>query len=218
VGSVSEAVSGIKDGSSLLIGGFGEAGTPNKLVEAVSEKGVKGLTVISNNAGRDKAGLGMLILRGQVRKLICSYPTVPGSDRVKQLLEEGEVDLELVPQGTLVERIRAGGAGLGGILTPTGVGTYFSEGKITISVHGRDYLVESALTADFALIKCQRADHWGNLVYKGTARNFNQIMASAGSITIAQCERIEQEGIPPEVVHTPGIFVDRVIEMSEEPR
>lgn len=214
--SIEMAVNDIRDGSSLLIGGFGEAGSPNSLVEGVSEKGVKGLTVISNNAGRDDSGLGLMILRGQVNKVICSYPTVPGSNKVKQAIEDGKVELEVVPQGTLIERIRAGGAGLGGILTQTGLGTYFSEGKTTIAVHGQEYLVETGLTADYALLKCHRADRWGNLLYRGTARNFNQAMATSGATTIVQCDNIDPDGIPAEEVHTPGIFVDRVVKMHGE--
>jgi 3-oxoadipate CoA-transferase, alpha subunit len=183
-------------------------------VEALASRDLKHLVVISNNAGHDAYGLGLLVLSGKVDRIICTYPWVPGSVKVKQMIEEERIELELVPQGTLAERIRAGGAGLGGILTPSGIGTKFAEGKQIAMVEGQEYLIEKKLTADFSLVKATRADRWGNLIYRLASRNFNDIMAMAGKVTIAQSEQVSSEGLPPEQVHTPGIFVDRVVEVA----
>lgn len=205
--SVDEAVADIPDGVTVLIGGFGGSGMPLALIEGLVRKGVKGLTVIANNAA-----FGELISNGGVRKLICSYPIGPSSKPFIDALEAGQVELELVPQGTLVERIRAGGAGLGGVLTPVGLDTEFAEGCQEVWVNGRRYLVAPALRADYALIKAAVGDRWGNLIYRHAARNFNPIMAMAADVTIAQVDRLVEPGeLDPDQIHTPGAFVDRVV-------
>lgn len=214
VKDIQTAISDIRSGSSIFVGGFGDAGSPSQILDAlVGRNDVKHLTIISNNAGHDEYGIGLLVLHGQVDRIICTFPTVPGSIKVRQMIEDGKVEVELVPQGTLAERIRAGGAGLGGVLTPTGVGTKFAEGKQGVSIAGRDYLVETKLSADFAMVRASQGDRWGNLIYRLAARNFNDIMAMSAQITIAQCDRVSSEGLLPEQVHTPGIFVDRVVEV-----
>jgi 3-oxoadipate CoA-transferase, alpha subunit len=209
--SPADAVADIEDGASVLVSGFGGAGVPHVLLDALVERGVKDLTVISNNAGKGRQGLAALILQGCVRRLICSYPSAPGADDVLKVLASGEVDFELVPQGTLVERIRAGGAGLGGFLTPTGVGTAFAEGREVIEVDGVPYLLEHALTADFALVHAHDADTSGNLRYRHAARNFAPVMATAGRTCVAEVAAISPDGLDPDSVHTPGIFVDRLV-------
>lgn len=210
-----EAVADIGDGAAVMIGGFGEAGSPIELIHALIDQGASGLTVVNNNAGSGEVGLAALLKSGQVSKLICSFPKSAGSSVFPELYRDGRIDLELVPQGTLAERIRAGGAGIPAFFTPTTVGTSLEEGKERRTFDGRDYVMELGLTADFALIRCSHADCHGNLVYNKTARNFGPIMATAASTTVAQAANIVVVGeLDPEVVVTPGIFVDRVVQVE----
>jgi 3-oxoadipate CoA-transferase, alpha subunit len=215
VGDADEAVAGIPDGSTVLIGGFGTAGQPIELIYALIRSGVKNLTVVNNNAGNGRAGLAALLANGQVRKIICSFPRQADSYVFDELYRAGKVELELVPQGNLAERMRAAGAGIGAFFSPTGVGTPLAEGKELRTIDGRDYVLEYPITGDVALIKALRADTLGNLVYRKTARNFGPVMATAAKITIVQVSKIvEPGGIDPEVVITPGIFVDRVVKIA----
>ncbi len=208
----SEAVRGIPDGSTVLVSGFGEVGAPVHLISALVEQGTSELTVIANHAGSGDAGIGALFKAGRVRKIVCSYPRSSGSVWFERRYLAGEVELELVPQGTLSERIRAGGAGIGAFYTPTGVGTEMAEGKEVRCFDGREYLLELALRADVALVRAHVADRWGNLTYRSAARNYGPSMATAASLTIAEVATIVPLGeIDPEVVVTPGIFVDRVV-------
>lgn len=212
VDSLQEAVADIEDGATIMISGFGGAGLPFELVNALLEKGSRHLTVISNNAGSKGLGIAKLVKNRLVSKVICSFPRQPGSDDFDVLYREGAIELELVPQGTLAERIRAGGAGIGAFFTPTSVGTELADGKEVRNIFGRDQVLEYALTADFALIKANLGDPWGNLTYRGTARNFGPVMATAARCTIAQVNHIVPLGdIDPEHVITPGIFVNRVV-------
>ena len=213
VGSVDEAVADIKDGAVLLVGGFGGRGVPTKLIPAVAKLGVKNLTVISNNLGMgDEGDLGVLFRNSQVSKAKASFPIRPGCNDFKDAYDRGEVELEVIPQGTLVERIRAAGAGIGGFYTPTGVGTILAEGKEVREIDGRLYVFEKPLPGDFALIRAKQADRYGNLRYHRGARNFNTVMAMAGKVTIVEVEELVPLGeMDPENVHTPGIFVDRVV-------
>jgi acetate CoA/acetoacetate CoA-transferase alpha subunit len=209
-----EAVAAIKDGSVIMVGGFMACGTPEILIDALVKKGVKNLTVICNDGGWPDKGVGKLIANGQVRRLIASHvglnPEV--ARRSNTELEADKLELILVPQGTLAERIRAGGAGLGGVLTPTGVGTIIAEGKHIINLGGRDYLLEEPLRADFALIRASRIDKMGNTVFFGTTRNFNPLMATAADYVIAgACEIVETGGIDPNTVHVPGVLVDAIV-------
>ena len=209
-----EAVAGIGDGASVMIGGFGTAGQPVELIEALVRSGARDLTVVNNNAGNGDVGLAALIGAGRVRRIICSFPRQSDSHHFDAKYRAGEIELELVPQGNLAERIRAGGAGLGGFFTPTGYGTLLSEGRETREIDGRHYVFELPLTADFALVKAHRADGMGNLTYRKTARNFGPVMATAARHTIVQVAQVVPTGgIDPEVVVTPGIFVDTVVEL-----
>jgi len=217
VASADEAVHDVQDGASLMVGGFGLCGIPEDLIEALFRKGVKNLTTISNNAGVDQFGLGKLLQSRQIKKHIGSY--VGENKLFEQLVLAGELDLELNPQGTLAERIRAGGAGIAAFYTPTGFGTLVAEKKETREFNGRPYVMELGLRADFALVKAWKGDRWGNLVYRKTARNFNPMMATAGRVTIAEVEQLVEVGeIPPDEVHTPGIFVNRIIVSKAEKR
>ncbi len=210
-----EAVADIFDGATVMIGGFGEAGSPIELIHALIDQGAKNLTVVNNNTGSGHVGLAALIENGQVSKMICSYPRTVGSKVFPELYRSGRIELELVPQGTLAERIRAGGAGVPAFYTATSVGTPLADGKELRNFGGRDYVLEYALTADFALIKSQQADRYGNLTFNKTARNFAPIMAQAAKTTIVQAVEFVAAGvIDPEVVVTPGIFVDRVVEVT----
>ena len=210
-----EAVAGIPDGSTVLIGGFGTAGQPVELIDALIRSGVKDLTVVNNNAGNGRIGLAALLANGQVSKIICSFPRQADSYVFDELYRAGKVELELVPQGNLAERMRAAGAGIGAFFCPTGVGTPLAEGKERRTIDGRDYVLEYPIKGDVALIKAFRADTVGNLVYRKTARNFGPVMATAASITIVQVSEIVQPGgIDPEVVITPGIFVDRIVKIA----
>lgn len=213
--TLAAAVADIYDGATIMIGGFGEAGSPIELIHALIDHGAKDLTVVNNNTGSGHVGLAALIENKQVRKMICSYPRTVGSKVFPELYRSGQIELELVPQGTLAERIRAGGAGVPAFYTATSVGTPLAEGKELRNFSGRDYVMEYGLTADFSLIKCQQADRYGNLTFNKTARNFAPIMAQAAKTTIVQAvEFVAAGGIDPEVVVTPGIFVDRVIEVA----
>jgi 3-oxoadipate CoA-transferase alpha subunit len=210
-----EAVAGIPDGSTVLIGGFGTAGQPVELIDALIRSGVKDLTVVNNNAGNGRIGLAALLANGQVSKIICSFPRQADSYVFDELYRAGKVELELVPQGNLAERMRAAGAGIGAFFCPTAVGTSLTEGKERRTIDGRDYVLEYPIKGDVALIKAFRADTVGNLVYRKTARNFGPVMATAASITIVQVSEIVQPGgIDPEVVITPGIFVDRIVKIA----
>ncbi len=216
VGSPAAAVSSIGEGSVVMIGGFGEAGSPIELIHALIDQGTGGLTAINNNTGNGEVGLAALIGNGQVRKMICSYPRSSHSKVFPELYRAGGIELELVPQGTLAERIRAGGAGIPAFYTPAAVGTPLAEGKETRELDGRPYLLERWLKADFALVKCETADRMGNLTYNKTARNFSPLMCMAARTTIVQARRIVEPGeIDPEHVVTPGIFVDRVVEVAQ---
>ena len=206
------AVADISDGAAVMIGGFGTAGMPEELVDALIARGATDLTIISNNAGNGETGLAALIKAGRVRKIICSFPRQADSHHFDARYRAGEIALELVPQGNLAARIHAAGAGLGAIFTPTGYGTQLAEGKETREIDGRHYVLDYPIKADFALIKAQRGDRWGNLVYRKTARNFGPIMAMAAATTIAQVSEIVPLGqLDPEAVVTPGIFVKRVV-------
>ena len=216
VGTPAAAVSVITEGSVVMIGGFGEAGSPIELIHALIDQGTGNLTAVNNNTGNGEVGLAALIGSGQVAKMICSYPRSSHSKVFPELYRAGEIELELVPQGTLAERIRAGGAGIPAFYTPAAVGTPLAEGKESRQLDGKTYLLERWLKADFALIKCETADRLGNLTYNKTARNFSPLMAMAARTTIVQARRVVEPGeIDPEHVVTPGIFVDRVVEVAE---
>jgi 3-oxoadipate CoA-transferase, alpha subunit len=210
-----EAVSGVADGSTVLIGGFGPAGQPVELIDALIRSGVKDLTLVNNNAGNGRVGLAALLANGQVRKIICSFPRQADSYVFDELYRAGKVELELVPQGNLAERLRAAGAGIGAFFSPTGIGTSLTEGKERRTIEGRDYVLEYPIKGDVALIKAFRADTLGNLVYRKTARNFGPVMATAARMTVAQVSEIVQPGeLDPEVVITPGIFVDHIVKIA----
>lgn len=210
--SLQHAIAGLRDGASIMISGFGDAGAPHELMEAVIEHGASDLTIISNNAGAGETGIAALIKANRVRKVICSFPRQAASHHFDARYRAGEVELELVPQGNLAARIQAAGSGLGAIFTPTGYGTLLAEGKETREIDGRNYVLEYPIHADFALIKARAGDRWGNLIYRKVARNFGPIMAMAAKTTIAQvAEVVELGALDPEVIVTPGIFVNRVV-------
>ena len=209
--SADAAVADIPDGATIMVGGFGLCGIPENLIEAVRRKGIKQLTVISNNAGVNTFGLGRLLETHQIKTVIGTY--VGENKLLEDLALRGEIDLQLMPQGTFAERMRAGGAGIAGFYTPTGVGTLVSEGKEVREFDGRKYLLECALNADFAFVKAYKGDRWGNLVYRKTARNFNPVMATAAKITIAEVEELVELGqLDPNCVVTPGIYVKRIFQ------
>ena len=213
VASIEEALSGIRDGSVILVGGFGNAGSPIPLLEALIDQGATDLTIVSNNAGEGDFGLAALMEAGRIRKIICSYPRSSGSVIFEELYGQGKIELEVVPQGTLSERMRAAGAGIGGFYTPTSAGTLLAEGKETRELNGKLHVLERPLKGDVALIKGDLADRWGNLTYNKSARNFGPTMAMAAELTIVQVRQIVDLGeISPELVVTPGIFVNRVVE------
>jgi 3-oxoacid CoA-transferase subunit A len=213
VSSAAEAVALIPDGATLMVGGFGLCGIPENLILALRDQGTRDLTIISNNAGVDEHGLGVLLRSRQVRKMISTY--VGENKEFERQYLAGELEVELIPQGTFAERIRAGGAGIGGFFTPSGFGTLVAEGKVTREIDGRQYVFERPLKADFALIKAHRGDRVGNLTYRRTARNFNPTMATAAGVTIAEVEElVEPGGIDPDAVVTPGIFVDWLFEWT----
>ncbi|MBI3708940.1 MAG: 3-oxoacid CoA-transferase subunit A [Proteobacteria bacterium] len=214
VSSLAEAVDGIRDGMTILISGFGNAGIPVELIHAVIDQGAKDLTIVCNNAGSGRTDIAGLLAAGRVRKVICSYPKSSGAVVFERLYAAGRIELELVPQGTLSERMRAAGAGVGGFYTPTGAGTRLAEGKEVRHLNGRDHVLEMPLKGDVALIKAERADRWGNLTYNLAARNFAPTMAMAADLTIVQARRIVELGaLDPETIVTPSIFVDRLIEV-----
>src|ERR1700726_8328 len=213
--SVEAALRDVPDGATVMIGGFGGAGQPSELIDALIAQGARELTIVNNNAGNGEVGLAALLKAGRVRKIICSFPRQTDSDVVDALFPRGGMELELVPQGNLAERIRAAGAGIGAFYTPTAYGTPLAEGKETRIINGRGYVLEYPISADFALIKAEKGDRWGNLVYRKTARNFGPIMASAAKCAIAQVRKIVALGeLDPEVIVTPGIFVQRVVEVD----
>ena len=215
VNSLSEAVADIFDGATVMVGGFGEAGSPIELIHALIDHGAKNLTVVSNNTGSGHVGLAALIENKQVSKIICSFPRTANSLVFPELYHAGDIELELVPQGTLAERIRAGGAGIPAFYTPASVNTPLAEGKESRMFEDQEYVLENAIKADFALVKCDKADRYGNLVYHATARNFGPIMCTAAMVAIVQAKKIVEAGqIDPEVVITPGIFVQKVVEIN----
>ncbi|OYW59680.1 MAG: 3-oxoadipate CoA-transferase [Rhizobiales bacterium 17-65-6] len=206
------AVADLPDGATLLVGGFGGAGMPNELIDAVIARAPRDLTIVSNNAGNGTKGLAALLQAGLVRKVVCSFPRQVDSFVFDELYRSGKVELELVPQGNLVERIRAGGSGIGAFFTPTGYGTPIADGKETRVIDGRGYVLEYPIKADFALIKAYKGDRWGNLVFRKTARNFGPVMATAAKVTVAQVEEVVPLGsLDPETIVTPGAFVNRVV-------
>jgi 3-oxoadipate CoA-transferase alpha subunit len=207
------AVAGIHDGATVMIGGFGNAGMPSVLIDALIAQGARELTIVNNNAGNGETGLAALLKAGRVRKIVCSFPRQADSQVFDALYRAGKIELELTPQGNLAERIRAAGAGIGGFFTPTGYGTQLAVGKETRLIDGRHYVFETPIHADFALIKAFKGDRWGNLVYRKSARNFGPIMATAAKVTIAQVSEIVELGaLDPEAIVTPGIFVQRVVQ------
>jgi 3-oxoacid CoA-transferase subunit A len=217
VAGADEAIRDIPDGATIMIGGFGLCGIPENLILALVRKGTKGLTTISNNVGVDGYGMGLLLAAGQIRRHIGSY--VGENKLLEQMVLEKKVDLELVPQGTFSERIRAGGAGIPAFFTPAGAGTMIAENKETREFDGRMYLMERALMADFALVKAWKGDKWGNLVYRKTARNFNPMMATAAKITVAEVEHLVEAGeIEPDLVHTPSVYVKRIFQGEQYER
>ena len=215
--TLQSAVADIPDGASVMVGGFGTAGMPDELIDALIDHGARGLTIINNNAGNGDTGLAALIANKRVKKVVCSFPRQSDSWHFDKAYQAGEIELELVPQGNLAARIQAAGAGRGAIFTPTGYGTELAEGKETREIDGRQYVLEYPIHADFALIKAQRGDRWGNLVYRKAARNFGPIMATAAATTIAQVgEVVELGALDPEHIITPGIFVQRVVATGGE--
>ena len=214
--SIESALSDIHDGATIMIGGFGLAGQPQELIDGLINRGAKDLTIVNNNAGNGEVGLALLIKSGFVKKIICSFPRQSDSYIFDEAYLAGRIELEVVPQGNLAERIRAAGAGIGGFFTPTGFGTLLAEGKETRSIDGKNYVFESPIHADFALIKAHKADRIGNLVYRKTARNFGPVMATAAKTTIVQVSEIVETGsLDPESVITPGIFVNRIVEVHQ---
>ena len=212
--SADGAIADIQDGATVMVGGFGLCGIPENLIRALVKKGVKNLTTISNNVGVDEFGLGLMLYAGQIRAHKGSY--VGENKLLEEMVLTGKIDLELIPQGTFAERIRAGGAGIAAFYTPTGFGTVVAEGKETREFNGRPYVMEHALKSDFALIKAWKGDKWGNLVYRKTARNFNPMMATAAEITIAEVEHLVEPGeIDGDLVHTPGVYVKRIIQGTD---
>ncbi|MDQ0175070.1 CoA transferase subunit A [Bacillus chungangensis] len=215
--SFQEAIAEMKDGSILMVGGFGLCGIPENLILAIAEKGVKNLTVISNNCGIDDWGLGLLLQNKQIKKMIASY--VGENKEFERQVLEGELEVELTPQGTLAEKIRAGGAGIPAFYTPAGVGTPIAEGKETRTFKGKEYVLEEALVADFSIVRAWKGDKMGNLIYHKTARNFNPMIAAAGKITIAEVETLVEIGeLDANAIHTPSIYIQKIIQGSQEKR
>jgi 3-oxoadipate CoA-transferase alpha subunit len=212
--SLEAALQGVQDGATVMIGGFGGAGQPNELIDALIAQGARDLTIVNNNAGNGESGLAALLKAGRVRRVICSFPRQVDSQVFDGLYRAGKLELELVPQGNLAERIRAAGAGIGGFFTPTGYGTDLAKGKETRVINGRMHVLEFPIHADVALIKAERGDRWGNLVYRKTARNFGPIMATAAKLTVASVHDIVELGaLDPEHIVTPGIYVQRVVQV-----
>ena len=218
VPDVGAAVAGVADGATVLVGGFGMAGMPSALIDGLIAQGARDLTIVCNNAGNGETGLAALLKARRVRKVICSFPRQSDSYVFDALYRAGEIELELVPQGNLAERIRAAGAGIGGFFTPTGFGTELAKGKETRRIDGRDYVLEYPIKADLALVKALQADRWGNLVYRMTARNFGPIMASAARCAVVQVDEVVPLGaLDPECIVTPGIHVHRVVQVAKAP-
>lgn len=216
VTDAASAVADITDGATVMIGGFGRAGQPVELIDALIAHGARDLTIVNNNAGNGDTGLAALLATGAVRKIICSFPRQSDSWVFDGLYRDGKIELELVPQGNLAERIRAAGAGIGAFFSPTGVGTQLAEGKEARTIDGREYVLEYPIRADVALISAYRADRWGNLVFRETARNFGPIMATAAATTIVQVDEVVPLGaLDPETVVTPGLFIDRIVAVGE---
>jgi 3-oxoadipate CoA-transferase alpha subunit len=215
VQSIADALAGVRDGATVLMGGFGAVGQPDELIEGLIEQGAKDLTVVSNNAGAGKVGLAKLLAAGRVRKIICSFPRVAGSTVFEDLYRAGKLELEIVPQGTLAERLRAAGAGIAAFYTPTAAGTKLAQGKDVRDFNGRPHVMELALRGDVALVEAWEGDRWGNLTYRESGRNFNPVMAMAAALTVAQVHHIRALGeIAPDNIHTPGIFVNRVVRVN----
>jgi 3-oxoadipate CoA-transferase alpha subunit len=213
--SVQAALADVPDGATVMIGGFGTAGLPNELIDALIDQGAKDLTIVNNNAGNGDTGLAALLAKKRVRKIICSFPRQADSHHFDGLYRSGQIELELVPQGNLAERIRAAGAGIGGFFTPTGYGTELAKGKETRLIDGRHYVLESPIHADYALIKAEVGDRWGNLSYRMTARNFGPVMAMAAKVTVATVHKLVELGeFDPEAIVTPGLFVQRVVKID----
>ena len=213
--SIGAALEGTPDGATVLIGGFGTSGIPGELIDGLIDQGARELTVVNNNAGNGDTGLASLLKAGRVRKIICSFPRQADSHVFDGLYRSGRIELELVPQGNLAERLRAAGAGIGGFFTPTGYGTELANGKETRIIDGQGYVLESPIHGDLALIKAERGDRWGNLVYRKAARNFGPVMATAARLTIASVHEIAELGeLDPEAIVTPGIYVDRVVRVE----
>ena len=215
IATAEAALADVPDGATIMIGGFGNAGMPAKLIDALIAQGARELTVVNNNAGNGDTGLAALIGAGRVKRIICSFPRQADSWHFDKAWREGRIELELVPQGTLAERIRAAGAGIGAFYTPTAYGTRLAEGKETRRIGDRDYVLEYPIHADYALIKADRADRWGNLTYRKSGRNFGPIMAAAARITVVQVrEIVELGGLDPEAIVTPSIFVQRLVRVA----
>jgi len=212
VRSMAEAMADIKDGSTVLLAGFGSVGQPNALIDGLIEQGAKDLTVVHNTAGRGREGVAKLIGEGRVRKIICSFARSRGSVLFEEVYARGDIELEIVPQGTLAERIRAGGAGIPAFFTPTGGGTLIARGKETRVINGRECVLEQAIRGDVALVEAWRADRWGNCVYRDAGRNFNPVAAAAGDLTIVQTQNVAELGeLTPETIVTPGVYVNRIV-------
>jgi 3-oxoadipate CoA-transferase alpha subunit len=213
--SVAEALAGVQDGATVLIGGFGTAGIPNELIDGLIAQGAKDLTVVNNNAGNADTGLAALLKTGRVRKIICSFPRQADSYVFDELYRSGKLELELVPQGNLAERIRAAGAGIGAFFSPTGYGTEMAKGKETREINGKGYVLEMPIHGDVALIKAERGDRWGNLMYRKAARNFGPVMATASRLTVATVHEIAELGsMEPEHIVTPGIYVHKIVQID----
>ena len=217
VDSLETALADVRDGSTILVGGFGGSGVPEELIEALIAQGAKDLTIVNNNAGNGEVGIAALLKAGRVRKIVCSYPRQADSHHFQALYRAGKVELELVPQGTLSERMRAAGAGIGAFFTPTGYGTDLAKGKETRVIDGRAHVLEYPIRGDLSLVKAECGDRWGNLVYRKSARNFGPTMAAAAKCTIAQVyEIVELGGLDPECIVTPGVFVTRVVRVKRK--
>jgi 3-oxoadipate CoA-transferase alpha subunit len=218
VASVAEALTDVADGSTVLIGGFGLAGHPIALIDGLLEQGARELTIVSNNAGNGDTGLAALLAAGRVRKVVCSFPRQADSWHFDRLYRAGEVELELVPQGNLAERLRAAGAGIGAFYTPTGAGTELAAGKETRTIDGREFVLEYPIRGDVALVGAWKGDRWGNLLYRETSRNFNPLMAAAAATAIAQVDHVVPLGeLDPEAIGSPGLYIDRVVAVAERP-
>jgi 3-oxoadipate CoA-transferase alpha subunit len=217
VATMAAALEGISDGATILVGGFGAVGQPNQLIDGLIEQGAKDLIVVANNSGTAEFGLAKLMQLGRVRRMVCSFPRSAGSFVFEDLYRAGKIELELVPQGTLAERMRAAGAGIPAFYTPTAYGTKLAEGKPTAMINGRNCVLEYALPGDVALVEAWEGDRWGNLIYKDSGRNFNPVMAMAAKLTVAQVQRVIELGtLAPEAVVTPGVYVDRLIAVPHD--